>query len=310
MSAHARLLADDGAAAAEEQFFRSPQFLAAEGATHTLIVERGSDRAALPVLVREIDGAEGSHDAISPYGYPGAAVEGEPIAAEEVDWSETGLVSVFVRERLGDPPALAAPTERSLVLLSDPGLQRKSRMSDRQQIRKNAAAGLTVSQLPGPEAGEEDLAAFHRIYSETMEQVGAAERYLYPRSYFDQLFSSPLARMFVARTGEGEIAATAIAADSDGVVHYYLSGTANAHRRGAPSKNLIAAVIDDAAERGMPMNLGGGMRAGDRLEEFKRGFANSEAPFRTHEIICDPELYDRLAAGRPESGFFPLYRSP
>ena len=67
----ARLIADGGAAASNaEQFFRSPPFLEAEEATHTLSVE-GERELKLPLIVRPID-SSGQHDAISPYGYPGA----------------------------------------------------------------------------------------------------------------------------------------------------------------------------------------------------------------------------------------------
>ena len=59
---------------------------------------------------------------------------------------------------------------------------------------------------------------------------------------------------------------------------------------------------------GLPLNLGGGVEPGDGLEEFKRGFANTELPFRTHELICDPAAYAELSAGREDDGFFPLYR--
>ena len=41
--------------------------------------------------------------------------------------------------------------------------------------------------------------------------------------------------------------------------------------------------------------LGGGVTAGDGLETFKRGFANAELPFRTHELVCDQGEYERLA---------------
>ncbi|HEU5143124.1 MAG TPA: hypothetical protein VFU04_08215, partial [Solirubrobacterales bacterium] len=69
------------------------------------------------------------------------------------------------------------------------------------------------------------------------------------------------------------------------------------------------ALVDLADERRLPLNLGGGIARGDRLEEFKRGFANREQAWRTSEIVCDPEAYARLSAGRSETGFFPLYRS-
>ena len=109
---------------------------------------------------------------------------------------------------------------------------------------------------------------------------------------------------------DGWIIAAALAVISDGFLHYYLSGTADAHRRGAPSKNLIVACTEFAEELGLPLNLGGGLRPGDGLEEFKRGFANRELPFRTHELVCDPAAYEQLSHGHEAEGFFPLYRAP
>jgi hypothetical protein len=64
----------------------------------------------------------------------------------------------------------------------------------------------------------------------------------------------------------------------------------------------------------MPLNLGGGVHPGDGLERFKRGFANAEAPFHTHELVCDADAYERLTGERPNTGgavgFFPAYRAP
>ena len=75
-------------------------------------------------------------------------------------------------------------------------------------------------------------------------------------------------------------------------------------------KNVVAALVELSAELGLPLNLGGGITRGDRLEEFKRGFANREQPWHTSEIVCDPERLRRLV-GRPRAagGFFPAYRS-
>ena len=53
-----------------------------------------------------------------------------------------------------------------------------------------------------------------------------------------------------------------------------------------------------------------GIRPGDGLEDFKRGFANAELPFHTHEIVCDRAAYDRLSRGRGETDYFPAYRAP
>ena len=64
-------------AAVTDDFFRSRALYDAEGVTHTLRIDAAGSEIALPLLVREI-GDSGLSDAISPYGYPGAAVRGEP----------------------------------------------------------------------------------------------------------------------------------------------------------------------------------------------------------------------------------------
>ena len=310
MSARAELLADAGAAAESDEFFRSRAFLDAEGVTHTLRVKTGDGSIAAPVVVREIPGG-GGHDATSPYGYPGATVVGgtRPAPAD-VDWSATGLVSVFLRDRAGGEPCFAGATERSLLQVSDPSGKRKSRMSDRQQIRRNERDGYAIERIDGPDAGPDDRAAYALAYDETMARADAAERYLSGPGYWESLLSSRRAWLFMARAPEGGTAAGAIAVLSDGIVHYYLSGTTDEHLSASPAKSLIAAVIDFAEELDAPMNLGGGVAPGDSLEAFKKGFSNAELPFRTHESVCDPEAYRELAADRDDSGFFPLYRAP
>jgi Acetyltransferase (GNAT) domain len=279
------------------------------------------------VVVRAIEGTD-RRDAISPYGYPGAAELPEtPPDPAAVDWSETGMVSLFVRDRIGERGCLAGGTERSRVQIAAPGAASGIRKRLREQIRRNERRGWRIETIRGPEAGEEARAAFERAYAETMERTDAAERYLYPREYFERLLRSESAWLLLAAREDGDPAAGAIAAVSDGYLHYYLGGTAEGALADSPMKNLFAAMIALAGELGLPLNLGGGVRPGDSLESFKRGFAGAEAPFRTHEIICDPEAYEELSSkkgvepgelqrrgvamedpGRPAAGFFPAYR--
>jgi hypothetical protein len=309
VSCRAELLADRGAAAESEEFFRSRAFYDAEGVTHTLRVHLDGGTIAAPVIVRGIPGSE-RRDAISPYGYPGATVDGDARPdPRAVDWSATGLVSVFLRERIGGEPCLAGGTERSMVQVADPASERKSRMSDRQQIRRNERLGYRIERIEGPEAGPDRRRAYADVYDQTMRRAQAEVRYLYGREYWERLLCSPRAWLFLVQAPDSGTAAGAIAVLSDDIVHYYLSGTADEHLANSPAKNLIAAVIDFAHELGVPMNLGGGVRPGDSLEAFKTGFANAELPFRTHEVVCDPAAYEELSAGRDDVGFFPLYRA-
>jgi hypothetical protein len=305
---NARLIADGGeAASAEEDFFRSPAFLDAEGVTHSIEID-GECALRLPVIVRPIEGGE-RIDAISPYGYPGASGQPQrPLETSEINWSETGLVSVFVRGRIGEEAPLTGGTVRNHVHVADGDAGIRKRL--REQIRRNERRGWEIQAIPGPEADDDARAAFERAYAETMARTGAAERYLYPSEYFERLLQSERSWLMVAAR-EGAGLAGAIAVASDGYLHYYLGGTADEALGDSPMKNLFAGMISLGTELSLAVNLGGGLSPGDSLDSFKRGFATEEAPFRTHELICDPGAYEELAArtGPAPEGFFPAYRA-
>ena len=326
--ATAELLADRGAAAESEELFRSRPFLEAEGVTHTLRIA-GSDRELLaPLIIREIEGTD-ERDAISPYGYPGlveggrrgargslpaVAPPGTPpttpaLDPESIDFSAAGLVSIFIRHTLGEPP-LTAASERNVVQIADPALPAKTRGSDRNRINKNVRLGYSVRIVPGPETTDADRAGFLAAYEQTMRRTGATERYFFGAAYFDRILTSDRTWLAIAEAPGGELAATSLAAISDGFLHYYLSGSTDASLPDSPMKNVVAALVAFSAELELPLNLGGGISPGDRLEEFKRGFANRELPWRTSEIICDANAYARLSSGRGPGGFFPAYRAP
>jgi Acetyltransferase (GNAT) domain len=318
----AELLADRGAAAESEEFFRSRAFLDAEGVTHTLRVEAGEVELLAPLVVREIPGAD-AIDATSPYGYPGiappsarwnievpmgASMLQSTVRTEDVEWTDTGLVSIFLRHTLGEAP-LAGAAERNVVQIADPALPAKSRPSDRNRINKNRRAGYAVELLPGRETGAQQRAAFLAAYEQTMRRAGAAERYFFSAAYFDLVLESDRSWLALALAPDGAVAAASIAVGSDGFLHYYLSGSADSHLRDSPMKNIVAALVELSGELDLPLNLGGGLSRGDHLEEFKRGFANREQPWLTSEIVCDRDAYDRLSAGSSPGGFFPAYRA-
>jgi hypothetical protein len=306
----AELIEDAGAAAADPgHFFRSPEFLAAEGVTHTVEIEGGPGTLRLPVIVRPIEGGDRA-DAISPYGYPGGSeAPADPPDPAAIDWSATGLVSLFVRDRIGGGPLFAGGTERAEVHVADPTRESGLRKRLREQIRRNERRGWSVAAEPGREAEPADRAAFERAYAETMARAGAADRYLYEPAYFERILGAEPAWLLLAgREGEGA-SAGAIAVTSDHYLHYYLGGTRGEALGDSPMKNLFAGMVSLAGELGLSLHLGGGVEPGDSLDSFKRGFANASEPFRTHEVVCDPEAYGRLAGPR-ETEFFPAYRDP
>jgi Acetyltransferase (GNAT) domain len=305
----AELIEDGGEAASAEEFFRSRPFLAAEGVTHTLRIVSEAGELLAPLIVREIERSN-DRDAISPYGYPGI-VEGSPFTLdpESIDFSATGLVTVFLRHMLDEPP-LRGASERNVVQIADPALPTKSRGSDRNQINKNLRRGYELSLVPGPETSGAERAGFLAAYEQTMRRTGASERYFFAAEYFERILEFPRTWLATARAPEdGAVAAASIAAVSDGYLHYYLSGSADSHLHDSPMKNVVASLVELSAELQLPLNLGGGIARGDRLEEFKRGFANRELPWRTSEIVADRAAYARLSGDRDAGDFFPAYRA-
>jgi hypothetical protein len=317
----AQLIEDGGASAGggvgsrPTEFFRGAHFLEAEGATHTLRIETDDAELLAPLLVREI-GAGPDRDAISPYGYPGFSVVGQApgeggaplLDPGAVDWHRTGLVSVFIRHRLDLVP-LAGATGRNVVQIADPALKPKSRPSDRRQVRRNLEVGYTVELVPGAETSTAQRAAFLDLYEQTMRRTEAADHYFFGAAYFDRLLPSERTWLALATDPEGTSAAASIACVSDGYLHYYLSGSADSHLADSPMKNVLARLVGLSGELELPLNLGGGIRPGDALEEFKRGFANRTVTWQTSEIVCDPERYAELSGDRDVGGFFPAYRA-
>jgi hypothetical protein len=332
----AQLIEDGGASAGGDvgdrpsEFFRGAHFLEAEGATHTLRIETDDAELLAPLLVRPIgDGPD--RDAISPYGYPGLTLVGGPdrppgdrapadgagptegdrgwLDPAAIDWHRTGLVSIFLRHRLDLVPFVGS-TERNVVQIADPALKPKSRPSDRRQVRRNLEAGYTVALVPGAETSAPQRAAFLDLYEQTMRRTGAASHYFFGAAYFDRLLPADRTWLALAADPEGAPAAASIAAVSDGYLHYYLSGSADSHLGDSPMKNVLARLLELSGELGLPLNLGGGLRPGDALEEFKRGYANRTLAWRTSEIVCDPDRYAALSGDGEVGGFFPAYRAP
>jgi hypothetical protein len=339
----AQLIEDGGASAGggvgghPSEFFRGAHFLEAEGTTHTLRIETDDAELLAPLIVRQIgDGPD--LDAVSPYGYPGFSVVddippggsasdrvrsspdylrqsanasgGDPgwLDPATIDFSRTGLVSVFIRHRLDLVP-LAGSTERNVVQVADPALKPKSRPSDRRQVRRNLEAGYAVELITGADTTTAQRAAFLDLYEQTMRRTDAASHYFFGADYFDRILTADRTWLALATDPDGAPAAASIVCVSDGYLHYYLSGTAEGCLADSPMKNVLARLIEFAGELELPLNLGGGIRAGDALEEFKRGFANRTLTWRTSELICDPARYSELTGDRDAGGFFPAYRA-
>jgi hypothetical protein len=80
------------------------------------------------------------------------------------------------------------------------------------------------------------------------------------------------------------------------------------------STHLIWAAVQRLRRLGIPsLNLGGGVRDGDRLAEFKRRFGAAQLPLRSLRQVYDAEAYadlcGRAGVSPDRGGWFPPYRA-
>ena len=269
-------------------------------------------------------------DAASPYGYSSALFSGgsewpiravrsfvEACAAHEI-------ASVFVRlHPLLCPPADALDCVGARVThgntvhvdltLSEQALRDGQRSGHRYEIRRLYSEGFRVVI--------DDWSlydCFVDIYLQTMRRHAADPYYLFSTEYFRGLRDAlgQHLHLIAVRAPNQTIAAAGLFFETDRIVQYHLSGTAEEYLRFAPSKLMLDQAIIWAKNAGnRVLHLGGGVGSSDdALFQFKLGFSKLKTPFQTWRIICDSAMYARAAGGAGRCSesildFFPSYRS-
>ena len=302
------------AAAESDDFFRSRPFFDAEGVSHTLVVggDGDDDRAAASGPRDRRFGAAGrdhplrvsrGHDPERPRL---AGRTPRPSTGPRPGWSASSCATGSAPS-----PAFGGATKRSAVQVHDPGRERRLRVTVRRADPRKTTAGLPRRgpARPGHVGRAAGRASTH-VYTETMERTPTPlSATSSSRTTSATILGSTAPGWSCARSPDGDRGGGAIVVLSDGLLHYYLGGTAEAHRSRRRSRTSSTSMIGLADELGVPLNLGGGVKPGDGLEDFKRGFANAELPFHTHEIVCDPDAYRRSARAARTRASSRLYRA-
>ena len=186
-------------------------------------------------------------------------------------------------------------------------------MSDRQQIRRTRPTAIRSAPSTGRAPRPPTSRRCTRPTPRRCARSAPASAISSAAAYFESLLGSPLSRLFVADGPSGDGAAAAIAVRSDGAIHYYLSGTAEAHRGASPSKNLIVAVTELRREP-RPADEPRRRRRGGRLRSSSSSAASPTASFPTGPMrssaIRRPTRDFRASGTAPATGFFPAYRAP
>ena len=305
----------------------------------SIVIDSGKPRGVIatlknkkiffPIIVRLLN--DGYWDATSPYGFGGPIVD-QRLTNEEIDtimyattqfMYQQGCVSWFMRlhpilnhkwsVNVGSI-AVHGPTLISDLTKSKEELWSETRRQHRQAIQKALKQGVTTKV---EKMTSEKVSLFYKIYTETMQAVGANDYYYFNEDYFYTLCRNLPEQLVLFTAFLDKVAiscALCTISNKSKIIQYYLGGTLNNYRYLQPSKLLTNVIINWGQESSFDyLHLGGGVGATkDSLYNYKKGFSSKETVFKTYRIIINSEKYMalKIESGYVDSNsdFFPIYR--
>jgi hypothetical protein len=330
----------------DHDFYHLPEYisLAARqegGQPCAFFAETEGSSLLVPLLMRpipeELNSEPGSCDVLTPYGYPGPLLSGNP--SEDTVNSmlrsfvragrEKGVVSAFWRLHPLLPFPLAPLGEfgklvqhgRTVYIdlsLTPEQMWQETSNNHRRHIRQMQKKGFVVVHNEW-----RYLESFVKAYRESMSRLEASQFYFFSDDYFEYLRKALGDRLslWTVLSPEGEVAAGGLFTAVKGIVEYHLGANVQEFLQWSPLKLLISEVRTWAREAGHRLlHLGGGVGGDmDSLYIFKSRFSPLAADFHTFRAVLMPEVYDQLTLKRfgggkrpeaEENDFFPAYRTP
>ena len=266
----------------------------------------------MPLIVREIAGPTASTRS-RPTATPARDVAGaRRRPGRAVDW-RADRAGQRLRPRPARRPRPGSPARASARASSshDPGAAAQV-AAERSPSRsaRNERAGWPVERCAGPGVERRGRATRfeRRLHGDDATRSTPPSATSSRRVLRRAALPSSAAGCCVARPRRASAGAGAIAAVSDGFLHYYLGGTADARSRGVAVQEpdrRDARPRRRARAAAQPRRR---RHARRRARGVQARLRQRELPFRTHELVCDPAAYES-SRRRPRAGeFFPAYR--
>ncbi|SFT33899.1 Acetyltransferase (GNAT) domain-containing protein [Geodermatophilus amargosae] len=287
--------------------------------TYLYTWENGSSYAVCAVAER---GMPGEEDVVTPYGFGGLV--GTQVDAQVLeDWTRWARERGWVCGYLGLNPLLGSPVlresgdyaEHNDVYVLD--LRQGSRdlfaalsTNRRRQVRAFDKGG--VRRIG--DGGQRLRTFFLDNVDAFLRERGATSTYAFTRATYEALLDSEDVTFHGVEDRDGQIVAATVLAWTPYCGEYLFGISLPEGRRWSAA--LLWAGALQLAERDIPyLNLGGGVRRGDGVADFKARFGGSRLPLGALRQVYRPRTYVELcrAAGvEPDdrTGFFPAYRAP
>jgi hypothetical protein len=306
-----RWLAEDARDGRPSQAWHYAQAIARPDLAPCLaLVTDGSSRLRVPYYEREWRGAR---DIATWLGLSGASASDAapaPWQAWRAHAVARGWVAGYLQLADDALPAvhaddtLASGNEVFFLDLDDGDPLARASEIVRRKARRAARDGVVAGEDPAALAD-----ALVALYPGTMQRLGAHGAYRHGEAALRAIAAIPGA-LLAGAVLAGRIEAVAVFLVAGARAEYLCNACTERGRDFAAWQ--IAWAAGRLRERGVrELNLGGGVRPGDGLHQFKTRFHGRARPLRALHQVYDPARYRALCveAGRVEAdGWFPAYR--
>jgi hypothetical protein len=305
-----------------------------------LLTSEGSPVVLMPFYLERIHIAgepTAYFDVSTPWGYTGPIVMPQNSTLlrafwKEVDaWHESNnVVTEFIRFNFnGNHEGYSGTTLRTLSNIRGRLLSAEELWSGfKRSVRKNfntAIRNQLVCRIYQENIPFEKIKDFYSIWRGTMDRLEAAETYYHPFTYFHSYIKAneDCCALAIVENPDGLPISTELLLFNKDTLFSFLGGTDSNYFSLRPNDLLKIEAMKWAREKGLKYYiLGGGLRDGDTLYQYKKKFfpEEPEVIFYTGRKVVNPTVYNELssyagfelsengAADDLNSGFFPKYR--
>lgn len=288
-----------------------------------LYVGKDGSRSAICLLsVREKEG--GVRELVSPYGFGGIVSDFTPEKLEALrsEWvgfcGNAGFVTAYIMQH----PLFPLDTVSWQGLIEDYHvlylLDLRHRVEDL-WARMGNTHRYEIRRLEGNHAAKvvtdktRLTTALKTLYPETMGRVRASSVYFSLESSLDQLTKTAGALLIGVETADG-VQNVSLFLHTSCVAEYFLSASSAEGRK--YSRQVLWSAVILLKDLGVEwMNMGGGVKPGDTLDQFKRRFGGVAVNGQVVKVVFNQERYNSLCnkycvgyEGR--TSFFPPYWAP
>jgi hypothetical protein len=176
--------------------------------------------------------------------------------------------------------------------LDQPSRLRRDRRAD----MRSAGRVLRVTWNNGDDHDvQARLELFYRLYNQTLDRLDAEMFYRFSPAYFQSLAALGSHLGIALTWHEDELVGGNLFLLGWQYAHGHLAGTNEIGRKYGAATMLLIEGSRQARRRGCELlNMGGGVKLGDSLEDYKRSFGGPSYRYEYFVHIADPERFEHI----------------